>query len=231
MGKSQKLKEQRKIERTLGEESKKKKGKKIILISFASLVLLAIIITGVIYFLSQDKEESIIRTIIKTNKGDIQLDLYKDAAPNTVDNFIKLAKEEFYNGVKFHRFEPGFVIQAGDPLSKDDNPANDGSGGPGYAFDDEINPKALGLDDAQIKALESQGYKFNYFLKSISHTTGTISMANSGPNTNGSQFFITLADVPDLDGRYTAFGRVVEGMDVVQEIKVGGIINKVEIKE
>jgi len=221
MGKIQKLKEQRKIERTLEEKSKKKKRKKIILILLISLVLLAIIITGAIYILSQNKEKSIIQAIIKTNKGDIRLDLYRDAAPNTVDNFIKLAKEEFYNGIKFHRVEPGFVIQAGD----------NGSGGPGYVFDDEINPKVFGLDDTQIKALESQGYKFNYFLKSISHTIGTISMANSGPNTNGSQFFITLADVPDLDGRYTAFGRVVEGMDVVQEIKVGDIINEVEIKQ
>jgi len=231
MGKIQKLKEQRKIERTLKEESKKKKRKKIILISLISLVLLAIIITGAIYILGQNKEKSTIQAIIKTNKGDIRLDLDKDAAPNTVDNFIKLAKEEFYNGIKFHRVESGFVIQAGDPLTKDDDPANDGSGGPGYAFDDEINPKALGLDDTKIKALESQGYKFNYFLKSISHTIGTISMANSGPNTNGSQFFITLTDLSDLDGRYTVFGRVVEGMDVVQEIKVGDIINKVEIKQ
>lgn len=230
MGKSQKLKEQRKIERTLGGESKKKKGKKIILILFIFFVALAIIITSVIYMFSQNKEKNIIRAIIKTDKGDIQLDLYRDVAPNTVDNFIKLAKEEFYNDIKFHRVEPGFVIQAGDPLSKDDNPANDGSGGPGYALDDEINPRSFNLSDAQIKALESQGYKFNYLLKSISHITGTISMANSGPNTNGSQFFITLTDVPDLDGRYTAFGRVVEGMDTVQEIKVGDIIKSVEIK-
>jgi len=230
MGKIKKIREQKKIEAIMQEQIKKRKRKKAVSIVLIVVIVVIVIIAGIFYIVNSNKSKKIVKTTIETDKGKIELELYKEAAPNTVDNFIKLAKEGFYDATKFHRVVPGFVIQAGDPLSKDDNPANDGSGGPGYVFDDEINPKALGLDDVQIKALESQGYKFNYLLKSISHLEGTISMANSGPNTNGSQFFITLADVPDLDGRYTAFGRVVAGMDIVQKIEQDDIINKITIK-
>ncbi|MFZ5559402.1 MAG: peptidylprolyl isomerase [Patescibacteria group bacterium] len=168
--------------------------------------------------------------VIETEKGNIELELDKKAAPKTVENFVKLAKDGFYDGTKFHRVVEDFVIQGGDPLSKDDDPNNDGTGGPGYSFDDEINPKSLGLSDDVINQLESLGYKFDYSLKSIPHKAGTISMANSGPNTNGSQFFIiTTKDQPDLDGRYTAFGRVVQGMEVVRQIKQSDIINKLTI--
>lgn len=221
MGKIKKIREQKKIEAIMQEELRRKKKKKILLITTIVFLVIAILVVAGIYIYNSAKNKNIIKkATIETDKGNIELELYKEAAPNTVDNFIKLAKQGFYNGTKFHRVVPDFVIQGGDAL---------GTGGPGYVFDDEINPKVLDLADDVIAALEKQGYKFNYLLKSISHLKGTISMANSGPNTNGSQFFITLNDYPDLDGRYTAFGRVVVGMDIVQKIEQDDIIKKITI--
>jgi len=122
---------------------------------------------------------------IHTTKGDIVLDLFASEAPKTVNNFVFLARDGFYNGVKFHRIIKGFMIQSGDPKG-------DGTGGPGYRFDDEAVTR-------------------NY-------VAGTIAMANSGPNTNGSQFFITTVPTPHLDNRHSVFGEVVEGMEVVTKI-------------
>ncbi len=131
---------------------------------------------------------------IKTNKGDIVIDFFEKEKPNTVSNFVKLAKEDFYNGVKFHRIISNFMIQGGDPLTKEEAKKNMwGTGGPGYKFADEIGT-------------------------ANSNDAGTISMANAGPNTNGSQFFINLADNNFLDTKHTAFGRVVKGMEVVKAI-------------
>jgi cyclophilin family peptidyl-prolyl cis-trans isomerase len=131
---------------------------------------------------------------IKTNKGDIVIDFFDKETPNTVNNFVKLAKSEFYNGVKFHRIISNFMIQGGDPLTKEEAKKHLwGTGGPGYKFDDEIGP-------------------------TNSNGAGTMSMANSGRNTNGSQFFINLADNHFLNSKHTAFGRVVKGMDVVTAI-------------
>jgi len=130
-----------------------------------------------------------------TNQGDITFELLADSAPNTVVNFILLAQKDFYDGVKFHRVIDDFMIQTGDPLSKDDNPNNDGTGGPGYTFNDEFNSKTPLL------------------------VKGMVAMANSGINTNGSQFFIVTAEATDwLDGAHTPFGRVISGMDVVNAI-------------
>lgn len=225
MGKAQKLKEQRKFEKTIQEHSRKKKKKKREIIITIIVVVLLIAVGIVFYFSKLKKQENIIIATIETDKGDIKLELYKDVAPQTVDNFVKLAKEEFYDDTTFHRVVEDFVIQGGDPLSKDDDPLNDGTGGPGYTFVDEINPESLGLVESAIRALENQGYIFNYNLKSIAHKKGVISMANAGPNTNGSQFFIiTTNDQPDLDGRHTVFGRVVEGIEVVQEIEQNDIM-------
>ncbi len=132
--------------------------------------------------------------ILHTNMGDITIELFSDAKPNTVANFVKLSKTGFYNGTKFHRVIKDFMIQGGDPLTKDDTQmARWGTGGPGYTFDDEILP-----------------YNRN--------DVGTISMANAGRNTNGSQFFINVKD-NDLDEKHTAFGRVVNGMDIVGAIE------------
>lgn len=132
--------------------------------------------------------------VLKTNKGDIKIKFYGQDSPRTVRNFVKLAEDDFYNGVKFHRVIPDFMIQTGDPNSKDDNWADDGTGGPGYMFDDEFNDHKL--------------------------VRGSVAMANSGPNTNGSQFFIVTKDsTPWLDGVHTNFGEVAEGMDVVEKIE------------
>lgn len=132
---------------------------------------------------------------LNTNKGTIHLELFEETTPKTVANFIKLAKEGFYTGVKFHRVIKGFMIQGGDPLTKNESESYRwGTGGPGYTFADEIG--------------DSNG---NY--------DGTISMANAGPNTNGSQFFINVKDNNFLDTKHTVFGRVSEGMDVVRSIE------------
>jgi len=131
---------------------------------------------------------------LHTTKGDVTIE-FSSETPNTTANFVKLAKTGFYDGVKFHRVIKGFMIQGGDPLSKDDSAsARWGTGGPGYMFEDEITPD-------------------NH------NDIGTISMANSGPDTNGSQFFINTAPNNFLDTKHTVFGRVTAGMDVVKAIE------------
>jgi len=132
--------------------------------------------------------------IIKTNFGDITVKFYTKESPVTVNNFLNLAKSGFYNGTKFHRVIKDFMIQGGDPNSKDDDWSNDGRGGPGYQFQDEFNQHKL--------------------------VKGSLAMANSGPDTNGSQFFIvTAAATSWLDGKHTNFGYVTAGMDVVEKIE------------
>ena len=126
------------------------------------------------------------QAIIKTNHGPIHVELYPDDAPKTVDNFVKLANDGFYDRVIFHRVIPDFMIQGGDPTGT-------GSGGPGYTFEDEFN-------DHRVER-------------------GALAMANAGPNTNGSQFFVVTTEAaPWLDGKHTVFGRVTDGMDVVDKI-------------
>jgi peptidyl-prolyl cis-trans isomerase B (cyclophilin B) len=125
--------------------------------------------------------------VMHTNHGDITLELFDEDAPKTVENFKKLAGDNFYNGVIFHRVIKDFMIQGGDPTGT-------GRGGPGYTFEDEFN------DNKVVR--------------------GALAMANAGPNTNGSQFFIVTTDAaPWLDGKHTVFGRVVDGMDVVDKIE------------
>lgn len=167
---------------------------------------------------------------ISTAKGDIKLELYPKVAPQTVANFRNLANAGFYNGTKFHRVISDFMIQGGDPLSKTDDPRV-GTGGPGYKFADEINPKVLGLSDVEIAALEAQGYDYNFSLASMKVDVGVIAMANSGPNTNGSQFFIvTQKPQPHLNGLHTVFGKVIEGMEVVRSIEQGDAIIDISIE-
>jgi peptidyl-prolyl cis-trans isomerase B (cyclophilin B) len=126
------------------------------------------------------------KATLQTNHGAIDVELFHDDAPKTVDNFVKLARDGFYDGVVFHRVIPDFMIQGGDPTGT-------GSGGPGYSFEDEINDRKV--------------------------ERGALAMANAGPNTNGSQFFIVTADAaPWLDGKHTVFGTVTSGMDVVDTI-------------
>ncbi|OGZ00347.1 MAG: hypothetical protein A2945_00725 [Candidatus Liptonbacteria bacterium RIFCSPLOWO2_01_FULL_52_25] len=170
------------------------------------------------------------KATIKTTKGDIELELYPNVAPKTAANFVKLAESKFYDGTKFHRVIADFMIQGGDPLSKTNDPRV-GTGGPGYQFTDEINPKALGLSTADIQQLEAAGYTYDFALPSLPVDVGAIAMANSGPNTNGSQFFIvTIAPQPHLNGRHTVFGKVVAGMDVVRKIAQGDVIQGIVIQ-
>ncbi len=137
---------------------------------------------------------------METTKGPIEIELYPQYAPVTVNNFVFLIKEGFYDGVVFHRVIPNFVIQGGDPTGT-------GRGGPGYDFEDEVRNNPL------------------------KHETGVLSMANAGPNTNGSQFFITHSPQPHLNGKHTVFGKVVSGMDVVNSIKQGDKMIRVTIRE
>ncbi|MDL1968371.1 MAG: peptidylprolyl isomerase [Deltaproteobacteria bacterium] len=140
------------------------------------------------------------RAIVETDKGNIELELYPKYAPKTVNNFVFLASEGFYDGVSFHRVISNFMIQGGDP-------AGTGQGGPGYQFEDEVEGNPL------------------------KHETGVISMANAGPNTNGSQFFITHSPQPHLNGNHTVFGKLIMGQEIVNAIRQGDRMIKVEIKE
>ena len=196
------------------------------------LAVFAAIIIGVFYFIPQSKTtdkvtnttsptketktmntdpttfEKISATsaVIKTDKGDITLELYPNDAPKTVMNFATLAKNGYYDNLTFHRVEPGFVIQGGDPNGN-------GTGGVsiyGAKFEDELNPNTT-------------SYKTGYL-------EGVLAMANAGPNTNGSQFFIMLADNTSLPKNYTIFGKVTAGLDVVHKIAVGDKIQSISIK-
>lgn len=143
----------------------------------------------------EDLAASVSQAVIKTNKGNITVSFFGDDSPITVNNFLNLAKDGFYDGTSFHRVITDFMIQGGDPLSKDqDNRGVHGTGGPDYKFADEFNNHPL--------------------------VKGSLAMANSGPNTNGSQFFIVTAEAtPWLDGRHTNFGQVEAGMNVVEAIQ------------
>lgn len=139
------------------------------------------------------------KAVIVTDKGTIEFELFADKAPKTVSNFIYLAQQGFYNGLTFHRVEPGFVIQGGDP-------SGNGTGGPGYSFEDE---PVVG-----------------------EYEKGVVAMANSGPDTNGSQFFICLDDLSQMLGKqYNLFGKVTSGMDVVEKIAVGDKMTSVTITD
>ncbi len=151
--------------------------------------------------------------VLHTSAGDITLELFETDAPKTVANFVKLAKSGFYDGTKFHRVIKDFMIQGGDPLTKDEaQMARWGTGGPGYTFPDEIN--APGLSKSEAISDKPQSFRANN-----RNDVGTISMANAGPNTNGSQFFINVKNNDFLDRKHTVFGRVSAGMDVVHEIE------------
>lgn len=135
---------------------------------------------------------------IKTSKGDIVVELYPDKVPLTVTNFLTLAKSGYYNGIKFHRIIADFMAQVGDPLTKDDaNKPMWGTGGPGYMIADEFDPSL------------------------VHDSEGILSMANAGPNTGGSQFFITYEATPWLDGKHAVFGKVTSGMDVLRQLEIG----------
>lgn len=171
--------------------------KKIILLT----TIVAITVIAFIFYSSESNEINDNMVTLKTNMGDIVIELYLEEMPITAGNFQKLAEEGFYDQVKFHRVIDGFMVQGGDPNSRDDNnEAMWGTGGPGYSIEDE-------------------------FVEGLSNVRGTLSMANAGPGTGGSQFFINLVDNTGLDfdeppftSQHPVFGKVIEGMDVVDAI-------------
>lgn len=164
------------------------------------ILVIALLIMAACSNTSQ-KQLNDIRATVKTNKGDINLYLYPEAAPLAVINFINLAERGFYNDLTFHRVVENFVIQGGDPLGT-------GMGGPGYTFENEIAIEWLNFYDS-----------------------GILAMANNGPDTNGSQFFITLNAAQSLNGNYTAFGEIIDKADkiVVEKIEEGDIIEEITI--
>lgn len=160
------------------------------------LVVVFVFLTGLgLHAIDQEKKakKSDDIVIIVTDFGEIQFGLFRDAAPLNVDNIVKLVKKDFYNGTTFHRIVPKFVIQGGDPLTKDDDPSNDGYGGPGYYLKDEYS-------------------------KDLKHLKGTVALAKAADDRNGSQFYICLDRLKSLDGKYTIVGQVIKGMDVVEKI-------------
>lgn len=162
------------------------------------VIALLVVVSGCGSSLSNQTNDtntlSMTSAIIKTTKGDITVEFYNES-PKTVENFVSLAQQGFYDGTKFHRIIQGFMIQGGDPLTKDDTKKQMwGTGGPDYRFEDEFNNHKL--------------------------VKGSLAMANAGPNTNGSQFFIvTATETAWLDGKHTNFGHVTMGMDVVDAIE------------
>ena len=138
------------------------------------------------------------RAIMETDQGELVLDLFAKDVPKTVNNFVFLATQGYYDNTTFHRVISDFMAQGGDPTGT-------GSGGPGYKFDDEFT--------------------------SHSHVTGALSMANAGANTNGSQFFICYSPQHHLDGHHSVFGQLIEGMDVLLQIKNGDVIKRIVIEE
>ena len=135
---------------------------------------------------------------METDKGTIRIQLFPKDAPKTVNNFVFLSREGYYDGLTFHRIIENFMAQGGDPIGT-------GTGGPGYQFEDEFSDQ--------------------------SHVAGALSMANSGPNTNGSQFFIVYTPQTHLNGRHTVFGQVIEGMEVALALEIGDRMTKVTIEE
>lgn len=145
---------------------------------------------------AEAKADDLPRVKISTTKGDIVVELFENEAPNTVANFISLVEKKFYDGIAFHRVLRDFMAQGGDPLTKDADPRNDGTGGPGYTIKCECtSPKAR------------------------MHFRGSLSMAHAGPDTGGSQFFLTFVPTTGLDGKHTVFGRVIEGFDVLDKLQ------------
>ena len=177
-------------------------------ISLAAFVGSIALVAGVHLAFADDKDqkkdkdkEKLPQVLLKTNKGDILLELYEDEAPNTVANFINLVEKGFYDKTKFHRVIAGFMAQGGDPKGN-------GTGGPGYRI--------------KCECVRKDHHK---------HDRGVISMAHAGKDTGGSQFFITFDKTPHLDGKHTVFGHVIKGMDTVDTLKQGDVVEKATVKQ
>ncbi len=176
--------------------------KRVLIVTIASLIgTMALLAGAPSGKAEEEKKEKLPQVLLKTNKGDILLELYEDEAPNTVANFVNLVEKKFYDGLKFHRVIAGFMAQGGDPEGK-------GIGGPGYRIKCECTRK----DHRK-------------------HDRGVISMAHAGKDTGGSQFYITFGKTPHLDGKHTVFGHVIKGMDVVDKLKQGDVIEKATVEQ
>lgn len=213
MGKKQRLKQIRREEKQKIQTRTMKWQSNAVIIGIIVAVVALLAVYG--YFAYQKKAQGKNGrvVIITTTKGDIKIEFFEKDCPVTTANFISLARKKFYSGIKFHRVEKGFVVQTGDPNSKDTDPSNDGQGGPGYTI-----PLEIGLDkNNQPKHKNVEG------AVGMAKTPGDM-------NSNGSQFYILLSDKPELDGGYTIFGKVIEGMDVVRKIKKGDTIKKIAIE-
>lgn len=181
--------------------------KRVTILTSAILFGTFVLFAAVSPALAQDKKaddkdkKKLPQILLKTSKGEILLELYEDEAPNTVANYVSLVEKGFYDGLKFHRVIPDFMAQGGDPKGS-------GSGGPGY----HIKCECVRKDHRK-------------------HDRGVISMAHAGPDTGGSQFFITFRATPHLDGKHTVFGHVIKGMDVVDQLKNGDVIEKATVKQ
>ena len=173
--------------------------KKLLIALCTAIGVVLIVVFAIIPGLKGDSQSPKQYTAtIETEKGDLVLELFASDVPMTVNNFVFLAREGFYDGTTFHRVIPGFMAQGGDPTGT-------GTGTPGYQFDDEFSEHT--------------------------HVTGALSMANSGANTNGCQFFITYAPQHHLDGKHSVFGQLIEGMDVLERLEQGDVIIRVTIDE
>lgn len=242
MGKNQRDRKQKKeiMEQQVSDEIKARKSQKFNNIAIPTgRVILSLLITIAIIFLAKiillniniKKENTVVPqkqiAVIEMDKGKIKIELNSAAAPKTVENFKKLAEKGYYNNLTWHRVVQDFVIQGGDPKG-------DGTGGEsanGGMFGDEINPTALGLSQETITQYQQEGYQYSSTLPSVKMTPGVVAMANSGPNTNGSQFFIvTNKDQNHLDGKHTVFGKVIEGMEVVLKVTQGDVMKRVYIE-
>jgi cyclophilin family peptidyl-prolyl cis-trans isomerase len=147
---------------------------------------------------AKDASGQPLTTVERTGRGEVILELFENEAPETVANFIDLVSRRFYDGTSFHLVLPATLVQGGDPNTKNNDPADDGAGGPGYFIADEFkSPKAR------------------------HHFRGSVSMVNTGPGTSGSQFFFTLTPQPEMDGHFTVFGRVLQGQDVLDQLTPG----------
>ena len=161
--------------------------------------------------------------VMETNFGNITLDLLEKNAPVNVNNFVFLSNNGFYTNTKFHRLVPGFLLQGGDRNTLNDNPDDDGFGRPGYLIDDEINWDSLKLSEEKKALLKALGYSSTENLETPNFQRYVIGMANGGPNTNGSQFFILINDKKDdrvnqLDGKFKPFAMIVDGFSVLEKI-------------
>lgn len=161
---------------------------------------------------------------MRTNFGTVTFDLFEKSTPFNVNNLAFLAGRNYYDGTKFHRLMPDFLLQGGDRNTLDDDLGNDGRGGPGYFIEDEVNWDSLDLPEAKRSELQAKGYTSEIGVESVALGSFTLAMASSLPDTNGSQFFILLADPSDprleqLNGYFTVVGRVFSGADVLERIR------------